>query len=280
MKSLVLPALFLIISSAPGIASEIRVGDSTAQVRLTLGAPRGEVHAGSREVFYYDRGEVEVRDGVVKRVSLRSEEEQSALEARRSAEATRIRNEREIREAGLAAEGDALKARKLGDPGFLGSPLSRQLAFWQDFSRRYPGSPCAVELDEVRARFALENEERQKQLEQARRLADLEARVTAAENEARLGRQYDYERRQFAIGYPTFGGFTSYRHARDYCPAPPSVKPVTRMYEFPLPYATSPGMPPMQPVFRKDYSTDPVNETRLGDGMQNARSSASSYRRF
>ena len=282
MKSLVLS--ILILSTFTAFAVEIKTGDSVSQARLELGAPRGDARAGDREILYYDRGEIEARHGVLIRVSLRSADEQAVFESKRSAEAVRVREEKEIREARLNLEGSALKTRKLADPGFLSSPLSYQVAFWEDFSRQYPNVASAEQVLEVRARLASESDEKRRQAEQARRLADLEARLAAAEDEARINRSYGYERFSFGPGYSSFGRSASYRFPRDYCPAPVPVKSVTRMYEYPLPYATSPGMAPLQPAYRKDFSAGVVESVVSPSGnMESAPHSSPTspkYRRF
>jgi len=252
MKSL--PCVFFVLSvaSLSANASDVTPGDALSDVRRNLGAPRGAVHIGDREIFYYDRGEIEARAGVVTRTALRSEGEQAELDAKRSLEATRLREEREIRQAQLLAEGENLKARKLADPSFRTLPVSYQVAFWEDFSRRYPNVASAEPLTEARARLAGETEEKRKQLEQAQRIAELEARVAATERNAELDRVIDRERYGAVRGYSPFVSDSPYRGLRDYCPRPGPVQSVTRMYEFPLPYATSPGMPPVQPIYRKD----------------------------
>jgi len=274
--SLVLPVLLLSAN-----AGEVKPGDAMIDVRLNLGAPRGEAHVGDREIFYYDRGEIEARAGIVTHTSLRSEAEQAALETKRSLEATRLREEREIRQARLNAEGEELKARKLADASFRTSPLSYQVAFWEDFSRRYPTVASAEPLLEARIRLAGETEDKRKQLEQAQHLAELEARVTAAENDARENRLFDQQRLGAVRGYSPYLSYSSYRGSRDYCPRPEPLKSVTRLYEYPVPYATSPGMPPVQPVYRKETTGSTIGLSIFEDTpLENRPQYSPSYRRF
>ena len=272
MKSLPLVLLILPVISLSMAANAVKPGDKLADVRSNLGAPRGQAHVGDREIFYYDRGEVESKSGVVIRASLRTEEEQAALDAKRSLEARRVLEEREIRQARLNAEGDELKARKLADVSFRTSPLSFQVAFWEDFSRRYPGVASAEPLLEARTRLVGETEDKRKQLEQTQRLAELEARVTAAENDSRVDRLYGQERLSAMRGYSPYVGYSSLRGLRDYCPLPERVKSVTRLYEFPLPYATSPGMPPVQPVYRKDVTDSVISGSDIDEASTDNRS--------
>jgi hypothetical protein len=236
------------------IAAEVKPGDTPAEVRAALGPPRGQLQMGGRELFYYDRGEVELRSGVVTRVALRSVEEQAALEARRVAEAVRVREEQEIRRARLSAEGDALKARKLSDPSFLAAPLGYQVAFWEDFSRRYSDVPSAEQLNMARARLAEQVAEGRARAVQDQRLAELEARV--AEAEARTA--------EANTGAVYAGGYYPYYHgSRDYHPF--SLGRIEyRFYDSPLPYATSPGMPPRQPAYRQESAP-----FRYGDAEDN-----------
>lgn len=172
-------------------AEEVRPGASLAEVRAALGAPRGQLHLGGRHLLYYDRGEVELQGGSVTRVALLSADEQAAREVKRAADAVRIREEQEMRRARLSAEGEALKTRKLADPAFLAAPPDRQLAFWENFSRQYAEVPVAELMSAARLqltgqRAALER------AEQAERIAELEARVAAAEARADLMRRRLY----------------------------------------------------------------------------------------
>ena len=228
-------------------AAEVRLGDTIAEARQTLGIPRGELHLGGRDLFYYDRGEVESRSGVVTRVSLRSAEDQAALEARRAADALRVREENEIRRARLTLEGNELKVRKLADPAFAAAPLGYQMAFWEDFSRRYSEVPVSEQLALSRTRLAEQTALSREKDEKEKRLADLETRIAEAEANVAEARN-----RVIATG----GYYSPYRDRRDYHPLS-FGKIEYHFYDSPLPYATSPGMPPMQPTYRREI--DPLN---------------------
>jgi hypothetical protein len=237
-------ALLLFSSVCFSAAAEVGLGDTIAEVRQNLGVPRGELHVGGRDLFYYDRGEVESRSGVVTRVSLRSVADQTALEARRAADILRVREENELRRARLTLEGNELKARKLADPSFASSPLVYQVAFWEDFSRRYSEVPVSEQLVLSRARFAEQVVRSEERNEKEKRLADLEARI--AEAEARAAEV----RRTVVV---TGGYYSPYRYRRDDHPLN-FGKIEYRLYESPLPYATSPGMPPMLPTYRQEIT--------------------------
>ena len=201
-----LPLTLLIFLPLPLVAGEVKTGDRIDSARSSLGVPRGRLHVGDRELFYFDRGTVEVSAGLVTRVNVRSEEDQTALENKRTTDAVRSREEQEINQARLITEGDALKTRKLSDPAFLATPLRYQVAFWEDFSRRYSAVSCVEQLSIARSKLA---EQVQGEQVQAQRLAELEARIAeaearAAEAEARADR---------ARGY-----YSSYGNSYDYYP--------------------------------------------------------------
>jgi hypothetical protein len=195
------------------VAGEVRLGDNSEEVRSTLGAPRGRTQIGTREIFYYDRGEVELNAGTVTRVALRSVDEQLALDAKREADAQRYREEQETHFARMTADGEELKARKLHDPVFQATPAAYQVAFWEDFSRRYTEVPCAEQLEVAQARLA-------ESQAQAQRLADLEARVADAEAQLAPTQSNDYSDGYYPYGYGAYGygssGYYSGRNRRSH----------------------------------------------------------------
>jgi hypothetical protein len=178
------------------------LGDNSEAVRSSLGTPRGRTQVGAREIFYYDRGEVELNSGTVTRVALRSADEQLALDAKREADAERYRAEQEMHFARMTASGEALKARKLRDPVFQATPAAYQVAFWQDFSRQYTEVPCAEQLQVAQARLS-------ESQAQTQRLADLEARVADAEAQLDSTHSHDYSDGFYPYGY----GYASYGYA-------------------------------------------------------------------
>lgn len=168
-------AAFLLVLPAIIFAGEVKHGDTREEVRAALGTPRGQSQLGARELLYFDRGEVELRAGVVTRVALRTERDQAALDARRAASAELVR----LRQESLHLEGTALKARLLDDASFQATPLSYQVAYWENFSRRYSTVSCLEELSIARVRL---NEQvgATQQVEQAQRNPEIEAQAKAA----------------------------------------------------------------------------------------------------
>jgi len=127
---------------------EIQPGDSLADVKAFLGAPKYKEKLGNKLILSYDRGKVELTDGRVTSINLLSPEDLAAQQARRAAEAAQAAQLK----AQHIAEGGALKAKKLADPAFTSAPLADQLAFWQDFRRQYPEVPCDNEYNSALAR--------------------------------------------------------------------------------------------------------------------------------
>ncbi|HEY4248103.1 MAG TPA: hypothetical protein VGM64_14730 [Lacunisphaera sp.] len=164
-------------------ARDVAIGDSSVQVREAMGAPRGQVHVGGRDLLYFDRGEVELNNGRVSRVGLRSLEEQNTFESKQ-AEASARTDEARSR---LMEEGRVLMASKLSDPIFQATPYSYQISFWENFSHRYPDVSPAEQLLVVRSRLAeqvAKAEADRAQAEQVQRVADLAERAARA--------RYDY----------------------------------------------------------------------------------------
>ncbi len=222
--------LALLALSVPLCAADPAVGATFAEVRATLGLPKGLAKAGDRQLLYYDRGEVELRDGLVHRVTLRSSEAQEIHAAKVAASEARLREESEQRRARLQGEGEAVKAAKLADARFHAAPLAYQVSFWEDFARRYPGVDGREPLVIARLQLAEQLEEKRERAEQAGRIAELEARLAAAET------------RVTYASYPWQGYSRRGRDRHD--DRPYTLWPVTyRYYDSPQPYATSPTLP-------------------------------------
>lgn len=208
------------------LAAEVQPGASREEVSATLGAPRGQLHLDGRQVLYYERGDVELQNGVVTRVNLRSPEDHAIWSVREE----RLRGEREARRDQMLAEGTALRDRKLADPILLAAPVAYQVAFWEDFARRYPEVSCVEPLTIARLRLSEQIEDRNEREEQSDRLAGIEERFAAADRRPTF--------------YPLFTSSHSYRrHHRhsDFA----GLGPITyTFFDKPLPpYSTPSGNP-------------------------------------
>lgn len=240
-------------------AGEVRPGDTLDEVRATLGTPRGQLLAGGRYLLYYERGEIELRAGVVTRVALLSVDDHAAREARRAAEAVRVREEQEIRRARLSAEGEALKARRLADPAFQAAPPNYQVAFWADFSRRYSDVPSEEQLTAARQRLAEQWDARRVQAEQADRLAELEARLIAAEARADASDNRSY------VSF--YGGRHTRRHSDNLWPVEYHFNDGPQQ-----PYAATASYPAWGTTPYDLRKKSPVDDWRDDDDRCNARS--------
>jgi hypothetical protein len=179
MKAAALTLVFVVTAVPFAVAGEVSPGDSWAEVKATLGTPKGQVQRDGRQILYYERGSVEMVSGQVATVSLRSPEEQAALMAREEVQ----RAEREAIRDRLNAEGIALRDRKLADTNFLSAPLAYQVSFWETFARSYPGVPCGEPLIIARMRYNEQLAEKSRREAEAERRAEQEERLAAAERD-------------------------------------------------------------------------------------------------
>lgn len=226
MKTPVL-CLALALSTA-SFAAEVAPGDTLAEAVAALGAPRGRLQVAGRHLVYFERGEIELRDGRVTRVDLLTPEEQAARLAREEQQ----RSMRETRRNELIAAGTAERDAKLADENFRSAPLAYQVTYWQNFAARYPGVAISEPFTIARLKLAEQLEEKARE---ARQREELAQRQFAAER----------ERTEF---YPLYTG-SYYRCSRPYYS--PSFGEIS--YDFwdkPLPVYTSPrGDPPGVPAW-------------------------------
>ena len=181
------PFAFVLFFAATIAAAAIKPGDTVATVRNELGAPRGELARGDTQILVYERGEVELRNGVVTKALLRTPEEQMAYAARMAEENERARQANDERRGRLAREGEALKARKLADPSFISAPASVQLTFWEDFARAFPDVSVSDQLLSARSRYAAEFAAHRERRQQQEMIAELEERLATVEANAAAG---------------------------------------------------------------------------------------------
>lgn len=215
---------FLLVLAAPALAlsTEIKPGDSLNDVNSALGMPIGQAQVGGKLVLFYDRGQVQLVDGRVTDVNLLSPQDFAAHQAQQTAEAAQTAQI----QAERAAEGEALKAKKLADPAFISAPPSYQVGFWQDFRRQYPEVSCDDEYKLALARL----QEQQAAQDHDQQIANLEARVANAEdNAAQAERDARQARYNNAYPGPFFAGDVfRHDHFRDHHndACPPLARPV------------------------------------------------------
>jgi hypothetical protein len=228
-------------------AGDMGVGASIEEVHAALGRPNGYIKVGAHEMLVYDRGRVELRDGLVTDFHLVSEEEARARKLeRKRRRSERLAAERERREQ-LRVDGKALKQEKQSDPLFAALSARERLAFWRTFRKRYPD----VDVD---AEYAAALAERERELEQEllqRRVDALEQRVAAAEQRARRA-----EPEAAWAGSTSRRVYVNYTAPVIYCPPrrKPPARPVCTLTPTCLPHVivpTSLARPPY--MWQSDY---------------------------
>ena len=187
-------------------ASAVSVGDLVSSVVEELGRPPNTMTIGSRTIFDYDRGRIEIENGIVSSADLITEEQSE--ERRKLRDDTRIRqleNEKTQRVQRLQ-EGLALRSATLKDPNFLRASASHRVSFWQRFSDRFPDIPVEDEhrhalrqlLDEQAVSMTDSSRESRGRSQRLIRLEEevLEAKLRAlqAEEQAARARQHAAER--------------------------------------------------------------------------------------
>lgn len=216
--------LFL-LAGAPAWAEDVVVGDSTEKVYSVLGTPRGAVRSGTLELLQFDRGRVEIRDGVVTEVELVSEEEARARQEERARQAAELRARREAWREQQRLAGIEARDRAIANPEFLASSGDRQVEFWDSFRRRFPDVPVESEYTAALAKRDREAEAaatERRLADMERRVADAEARAKQAEKDAEDAKR-DSRRRQVYylppyVNAPYFYGCRPSSNAVGYSP--------------------------------------------------------------
>jgi hypothetical protein len=211
-------------SAASLVAAEIQPGISLEQALATLGSPRGRLQVGDRSLVYFERGEIEVQDGRVTRVDLKTPEEHASLRAREEEQ----RSMRAARHEQLVAAGIAERDRKLADENFRSAPVAYQVAYWQDFASRYPDVSVVEPLTIARIKYNEHLEEKQRKEREQQRREEREEQELAAQ-------------RDRSEVYPLY---TSYGYGRYRPYNSPSFVPTYTFFPSPLPpYSTPSGNP-------------------------------------
>lgn len=161
-------------------AESVKVGDTVEVVMRELGKPQGRISSGIHDVYLYDRGKVELKNGLVTSVELVSAEEAAArrlAQEKRQQEA--VQRALEAQEQ-RRAEGSKVLSDRLADTAFRSQSAGDQLEYWDLFKNQYP------EID-IGTIYANLSKQYQVEVEQARvreQLADLQQRTAAAEARA------------------------------------------------------------------------------------------------
>jgi len=237
-------ALIIAFSIGRYAAAEeiIAVGDSVEKVFTVLGRPTGEIKTASFMMLSYPRGKIELRDRIVTKVDLMSQEDleqnrlkQEALQARR---AENIIKQREA----LPAKGTRIRSEKLSDPDFLNLPTTDQLYFWKEFRKIYPEvnvDSTYLALLDIRKEELREEEIDNKLAAMERRVAEAESRAAQAEYESKRSR---YSNSGYYSDYYYPGSTTIWYNNRK-CKKPelygPVAKPAQSAFiHYPIPKPT------------------------------------------
>jgi hypothetical protein len=227
----------MVASATCGFASEIKIGDSKETVLEVLGEPTGFMSINETLVLLFDRGEVVLKNSTVSDFELISQEQADL-------------NKEEVakRLAVLEQEGLALKKEKLADPNFISSPTAYQLAYWRDFRTQYPMVPVNNLIDALEIKNKEERALLEDLTEQDQRIAELEYRLSIAEERAENARRrsirytpyYDYPT-YFNYSY-RYSGYNRHKH-HHVDPPQPVVKPKPRRHSKPTDVVRIPSPP-------------------------------------
>ncbi len=185
--------------------TDLAIGDTREDVIRVLGEPRGSITSGPYQLLQFERGRVELHDGLVTQLGIVSEAvaQERRFERERAAE-VRERLDAE-RRARRYAEGVDAREYARSDETFQLLSGREQLDFWNDFRRRYPEVRVDVEFASAAARARREIEkqrENERLARMERRIAEAEARARDAERQAEdLAEDLERRRRRTVVSY-------------------------------------------------------------------------------
>ena len=183
MKSLTMRGyivgLMLTLLCTPGLKADlgeqsVEIGDTRARVIEVLGKPQGAFRAGERELLQFRKGEVTLEHGKVTKVKVVSAAERKQLEERARVRAQAAAASR----AEHLSAGRAEKAAKLEDEGFAALPIQEQVAYWRNFSKRYPQVSVQTELAALNTAAGAAAQERVKAIDE--RLVEINGEIEEA----------------------------------------------------------------------------------------------------
>lgn len=174
-------SLAVLFSFSTGFPATVKEGDSINRVQAVLGSPNGAISVNEKNTFFFDRGEVIFIDGVVTEIKLINESAAAVKHAREERRrelsvllATELNQQRIIR-------GLKLKNEKLNSLKFKITSAQSRVHYWRNFRRVYPEIDISDQLDAA----LFERDEEINRIEEETRLAEIEARLLAAERRAR-----------------------------------------------------------------------------------------------
>lgn len=176
---------FVICAVGYSFGADVNPGDDMATVKAVLGEPDGFLKSGVVEWYFYDRGEVRMRDGVVESATLMTEAmalEQKAERIRQRQEQARLQHERNEQRR---EEGESVRDAKIADPDFVRQPASIRLAFWTQFMDLYP----EVSVFELYTSAQAEAQRDAGETRMKQQIADMERQLSQAEMRASYAEQ-------------------------------------------------------------------------------------------
>jgi hypothetical protein len=180
IHSLIVAVTLLTAVASFAASQDVKLGDTFASVKAALGEPRGFIKDSTYQLLQYDRGRVELHDGLVSSVNIVSEEEAERMRIKRERFAEERRLAAALRREQLRIEGLQALEQVRSDPEYDALSAEKQVAFWKSFKKRYPDVPLGEEYASALERHKLELEHQ----EMEQRIAALESRVREAESRA------------------------------------------------------------------------------------------------
>lgn len=236
-------------------AAAIKVGDTTEVVFQELGHPQGRISSGIYDIYLYDRGKVELKNGLVSEIELVSPEEAAARRVekeKRQQEAQRQAQEAQERRR---KEGNQLLANRLADTTFRAQSATDQLAFWDLFKAQYP----EIDIGSIYATVYRQYQVEEEQARVREQLADLRQRTAAAEARALRAEQAAENAAYWARPTVTYVPIPWIQSYPRYCP-PVSSFPSPHLH--PNRYDT-PDTSDVQPFSVTHFGTIPLSTRKI-----------------
>lgn len=194
MKSYILAITLLIPAIILGASAKVELGQTQQQVIDALGKPLGMIELSNKTRLLYPEGEVLIRDGAVAKIDLMTDEQFANEQQRLQQEREEWAIQKEKRAAGRVKAAEELKAYKLQSSSFAALPAQDRIDYWRSFQSKYPEVDVSSEIAQALQSYEVEIAE----LKNQQRIAELEANVVNAQNEATKARMETEKLRQEA----------------------------------------------------------------------------------